>query len=179
MSWKTVLMLLFFTSLEICWTPKESKYNTFLKKLCNAIQWNLVSKYSSRCAIFALSFILVNCFYQRLFWLFFFFKRICILKKGGWNSNDNYRPVSILPDMSKIFERCIFCLLYNFMLEFLSNSQRVFRKDYSTRQHCLFSMLEKSAVDKEKSFGTLLTPFLRHLTVFLKNFCLLISWLWI
>ena len=104
---------------------------------------------------------------------------ICILKKGGWNSNDNYRPVSILPDVSKIFERCIFCLLYNFMLEFLSNSQRVFRKDYSTRQHCLFSMLEKSAVDKEKSFGTLLTPFLRHLTVFLKNFCLLISWLWI
>ena len=83
MSWKTVLMLLFFTSLEICWTPKESKYNTFFKKLYNAIQWNLVSKYSSRCAIFALSFILVNCFYQRLFWLFFFFKRICILKKGG------------------------------------------------------------------------------------------------
>ena len=75
MSWKTVLMLLFFTSLEICWTPKESKYNTFFKKLYNAIQWNLVSKYSSRCAIFALSFILVNCFYQRLFWLFFFFQK--------------------------------------------------------------------------------------------------------
>lgn len=75
MSWKTVLMLLFFTSLEICWTRKESKYNTFFKKLYNAIQWNLVSKYSSRCAIFALSFILVNCFYQRLFWLFFFFQK--------------------------------------------------------------------------------------------------------
>ena len=31
-----------------------------------------------------------------------------VFKKGDRNSKDNYRPVSILPNISKIFERCIF-----------------------------------------------------------------------
>ena len=31
-----------------------------------------------------------------------------VFKKGDRNSKDNYRPVSILPNTSKIFERCIF-----------------------------------------------------------------------
>ena len=44
-------------------------------------------------------------------------------KKGDRNCNDNYRPVSILPNMLKIFERCIFRQLYSFMLEFLSKYQ--------------------------------------------------------
>ena len=44
------------------------------------------------------------------------------------------------------------------MFEFLSKYQRGFRKGYST-QHCLLAMLEKwkSAVDKGKSSGALLT----------------------
>ena len=44
------------------------------------------------------------------------------------------------------------------MLEFLLKYQCGFRKGYST-QHCLLAMLEtwKSAVDKGKSFGALLT----------------------
>ena len=69
-----------------------------------------------------------------------------------------YRPVSILPNISKIFERFIFCQLFNFMDQFLSKYQCGFRKGYST-QYCLLAMLEKwkSAVDKGKSFGALLT----------------------
>ena len=77
--------------------------------------------------------------------------------------------------MSKIFERCIFRQLYSFMLEFLSKYQCGFRKGYST-QHCLLAMLEKwkSAVDKGKSFGALLTDLSKaYLTVFLTNFCFL------
>ena len=31
-----------------------------------------------------------------------------VFKKGDRNLKDNYRPVSIIPNMSKIFERCIF-----------------------------------------------------------------------
>ena len=31
-----------------------------------------------------------------------------VFKKGDRNSKDNYRPVSILPNISKIFERCSF-----------------------------------------------------------------------
>ena len=42
-----------------------------------------------------------------------------VFKKGDRNSKDNYRPVSRLLNMSKIFARCIFCQLYSFMLEFL------------------------------------------------------------
>ena len=81
-----------------------------------------------------------------------------VFKKGDRNSKDNYMPVSILPNISKIFERCIFRQLYSFMFEFLSKYQCGFRKEYST-QHCLLAMLEKwkSAVDKGKSFGALLT----------------------
>ena len=81
-----------------------------------------------------------------------------VFKKGDRNSKDNYMPVSILPNISKIFERCIFRQLYSFMFEFLSKYQCGFRKGYSTK-HCLLAMLEKwkSAVDKGKSFGALLT----------------------
>ena len=81
-----------------------------------------------------------------------------VFKKGDRNSKDNYRPVSILPNISKIFERCIFRQLSNYMDQFLSKFQCGFRKGYST-QYCLLSMLEKwkSAVDKGKSFGALLT----------------------
>ena len=81
-----------------------------------------------------------------------------VFKKGNRNSKDNYKPVTILPNISKIFERCIFRQLSNYMDQFLSKYQCGFRKGYST-QYCLLSMLEKwkSAVDKGKSFGALLT----------------------
>ena len=51
-----------------------------------------------------------------------------VFKKGDRNSKDNYRPVSILPNISKIFERCIFRQLYRFMFEFLSKYQCGFAK---------------------------------------------------
>ena len=81
-----------------------------------------------------------------------------VFKKGDRNSKDNYRPVSILPDISKIFERCIFRQLSNFMDQFLSKYQCGYRKGYST-QYRLLGVLEKwkSAVDKGKSFVALLT----------------------
>ena len=31
-----------------------------------------------------------------------------VYKKGSKNSKENYRPVSILPNISKIYERCLF-----------------------------------------------------------------------
>ena len=51
-----------------------------------------------------------------------------VFKKGDRNSKDNYRSVSILPNTSKIFERCIFRQLCSFMLAFLSKYQCGFRK---------------------------------------------------
>ena len=63
---------------------------------------------------------------------------------------ENYRPVSILPITSKIFNL--------FLESFFSKQQCGFRKSYST-QFCLLSMLEKwkSAVDIGKYFGAILT----------------------
>ena len=69
------------------------------------------------------------------------------------------RNFIMLSNISKIFARCIFHQLFNFMdHQFLSKYQCGFRKGYST-QYCLLAMLEKwkSAVDKGKSFGALLT----------------------
>ena len=36
-------------------------------------------------------------------------------KKGERYSKDNYRPVSILPNVSKIFERCMLCQINRYM----------------------------------------------------------------
>ena len=69
-----------------------------------------------------------------------------------------FRPVSILSNMSKIFERIIFRQISNYMKSFLSKYLCCFRKGYST-QHCLLFMLKKwkRAVDNGKVFGILLT----------------------
>ena len=83
---------------------------------------------------------------------------IPVFKKGDKKCKNNYRPVSVLPNMSKIFERIIFRQISNYMESFLSKYQCGFRKGYST-QHCLLFMLEKwkRAVDNGKVFGILLT----------------------
>ena len=81
-----------------------------------------------------------------------------VFKKGDRNLKDNYRPVSILSNISKTFERCMFQQISKFMEPLLSKYQCGFRKGYNT-QYCLLAMLEKwkSSVDKGSSFGALLT----------------------
>ena len=81
-----------------------------------------------------------------------------VLKKGYRGSKENYRPVSILPVISKIFEKLLCEQITIFMAPLLSKYQCWFRKGYSA-QHCLLAMLEKweNAVDKGKIFGALLT----------------------
>ena len=79
-------------------------------------------------------------------------------KKGRKDNKENYRPVSILPTLSKIFERILFEQISGFFDNFLLEKQCGFRKGYST-QYCLVNLLEKwkSSVDKGKTFGALLT----------------------
>ena len=81
-----------------------------------------------------------------------------VFKKGYRCSKENYHPVSILPVISKIFEKLICKQITIFMDPLLSKYQCGFRKGYSA-QHCLLAMLEKwkNAVDKGKIFGALLT----------------------
>ena len=79
-------------------------------------------------------------------------------KKGRKYMKENFRPVSILPTLSKIFEKCMFAQMSTFFDNIFSNQQCGFRKGYST-QHCLLVMLEtwKRSVDKGKVFDALLT----------------------
>ena len=79
-------------------------------------------------------------------------------KKGPKTSKDNFRPVSILPNICKIYERVTFKQMSEFFEPILLKYQCGFRKGFSA-QHCLLAMLEKwkSAVDNKKTFDALLT----------------------
>ena len=81
-----------------------------------------------------------------------------VFKKDSRNNKENYRPVSILPVISKIFEKIMNDQLTSYFEKILSKFQCGFRQGFST-QDCLLLMLEKwkHAVDNNKVFGALLT----------------------
>ena len=72
-----------------------------------------------------------------------------IHKKKDKSDKTNYRPVSILPNISKTYEKLIYNQLYDYFGDILSPSQCGFHKGHNT-QHCLLVMLEKfkESVDK-------------------------------
>ena len=71
---------------------------------------------------------------------------------------ENYRPVSILSSLSKIFETIMYNDIYIYMEKKLSPYLCGFRKGYST-QYCLMIMLERfrKALDDKNKFAALLT----------------------
>ena len=79
-------------------------------------------------------------------------------KKDDATNKENYRPVSILPSVSKLFERNMFEQISVYVENFLSPYLCGFRKGYGT-QHSLVAMLEKwrKALDNGKIAGALLT----------------------
>ena len=70
----------------------------------------------------------------------------------------NYRPVSILSPLSKIYENLIYKPINRYIDSKLSNLQCGFRKGFNA-QHCLIVMLEKwrTCVDKRGKAGVLLS----------------------
>ena len=81
-----------------------------------------------------------------------------LLKKGKKDIKSNYRPVSILPNLSKNFKKCVFTQISQFFNNIFSKYQYGFRKIFSTQQ-CLLAMLEKwkKSADNGKDFEALLT----------------------
>ena len=79
-------------------------------------------------------------------------------KKNEKCAKENYRPISILSSLSKIFEKQMHDDITQFMIDKLSPYLCGFRKGYST-QYCLAVMLDKfkKAIDKKDKFGALLT----------------------
>ena len=57
-----------------------------------------------------------------------------LYKSGGQECMDNYRPISILPGMSKIMEKAVNVQLQRYLQRFdlLSSFQAGFRQHYST-----------------------------------------------
>ena len=81
-----------------------------------------------------------------------------IYKKGDRSEKCNYRPVSILSNISKIFERCIYQQMSQYFEGIMSKYQCGFQKG----QHSLISLLEKwhNNVDQGRMFGALLADLL-------------------
>ena len=79
-------------------------------------------------------------------------------KKDSKSKKDHYRPIIVLSNISKIYERFLFKQISEYFEQFLSKYQCGFRKGFSA-QHSLLSMLEKwkPVVDNKKVFGALLT----------------------
>ena len=76
-------------------------------------------------------------------------KVIPVYKKLDSLEKENYRPVSLLPHVSKVFERTIYKEVNTYMEDKISNYVTGFRKSHGT-QHSLVIMLErwKQAIDK-------------------------------
>ena len=75
-------------------------------------------------------------------------------KKGSRFEKNNYRPVSILPVLSKVFEKCLYKQISSYFNDIFSKYQCGFRKGFSA-QHCLLAMIEKwcNSMDQGKFFG--------------------------
>ena len=73
-------------------------------------------------------------------------------------SKENYWPISILPNDSKVYERCLCDQIANYFEHTFSKYQYSFRKGYSDQQ-CLLAMIAKwkKIVDNGGVFGALLT----------------------
>ena len=82
---------------------------------------------------------------------------IPIHKKDDKTNKANYRPISILPALSKVFERVLYNQLNSFFENKLSKFLCGFRRNYST-QHTLFRLLKdwQLCLDNSGVVGTIL-----------------------
>ena len=82
-----------------------------------------------------------------------------VYKNISKNSKDNYRPVSILSNISKIYERCLYDQIQVFFDSILSKYKCGFWRGYNAK-HCLITLIEKNekkSVDNGGAFVVLFT----------------------
>ena len=92
-------------------------------------------------------------------------------KKKSKTSKDSYRPISILPNIYKIYERCLYNQMQTYFDNILSKYQCGFRKGFNA-QYYLVSMIKKwkESVDNSGAFGALKTDSLKFLTVYIMSY---------
>ena len=78
-------------------------------------------------------------------------------KKDEPTDKENYRPVRVLPLLSKVFERLLYDQLSEYLEKYLNALLSCFRKAHST-QHALFKLLQalQEELDKFGFVGTIL-----------------------
>ena len=81
-----------------------------------------------------------------------------IYKENERTSKQNYRPISILPILSKLYEGNMNEEIYSYIEKYLSPYLFGYRKGYGTQQ-CLLVMIEmwRKAIDEKKVAGAILT----------------------
>ena len=81
-----------------------------------------------------------------------------LYKKNNKCKKENYRTVSILSNLSKIYEKPMYNQLYDYFDKILFPSQCGFREGHNA-QHYLLVMIEKfkEAINRRNGFGALLT----------------------
>ena len=81
-----------------------------------------------------------------------------VFRKNSRTVKENYRPVSILPNISKIYERCLYTQLHDYFGVISSRNQCGFRKGFSV-VNCLLPMIEKwrESLDQGSAYGAVLT----------------------
>ena len=75
-----------------------------------------------------------------------------VYKKDDLFDKTNYRPISILPVLSKPFERCLYDQIYEYFDTVLSKVQCGFRKSFSA-QYSLIAMIEKCRNNMDKGIS--------------------------
>ena len=65
-----------------------------------------------------------------------------VFKKEDQTNKKKYRPIKIVSNLSKVFERCLYNQLSVFSDKIVSKYQCGFRKEFNA-QHCLINLLER------------------------------------
>ena len=79
-----------------------------------------------------------------------------VYKKDDMNDKQNYRPVSTLSNLSKVFEKLIYPQINTYMSDKLSKYLTWFHKNHNT-QHALLNMIEnwKSGLKKRNKIRSI------------------------
>ena len=83
---------------------------------------------------------------------------IPVYKKDSRYEKSNYQPISVLPNLSKIFENVLCDQISSFFENIFSKYQTGFRKGFSL-QSCLVAMVEKfkKSLDQGGEYAAILT----------------------
>ena len=108
--------------------------------------------------IFADFFFLNNCIALSVFPSNFKNVEIApVHKKDSKNTESNYRLVSILSNLSRIYEKCMSSQISNHFEKILSRYQFGFRRRHNTQQYLLVMIKKwRQSLDKGGHYGTLL-----------------------